>query len=126
MGLIIQTAVYTLGKRVGSFLLGGVVLWQVAEHTGPSHGQAIIHISNQHLDVTIDRDAYRIEHPSESPIVCALRPGHHTVRLSREGKDLYQEEFVVTAGEDTVLAVCEPRAADPSPFSWPDRVARMR
>ena len=126
MGLIIQTAVYTLGKRVGSFLLGGVVLWQVAEHTGPSHGQAIIHVANKHVDVTVDRDAYRIEDLSESPIVCELRPGHHTVRMSRDGKDLYQEDFVVAAGEDTVLAVCEPCAVDPTPLPWSARPRRMR
>ena len=124
--MIIQTAVYTLGKRVGSFLLGGVVLWQVAEHTGPSHGQAIIHITNKHVDVMIDRDAYRIDDLSESPIVSELRPGHHTVRMSRDGKDLYQEDFVVAAGEDTVLAICEPHAADPRPSPWPARAARKR
>jgi hypothetical protein len=126
MGMMIQTAVYTLGKRVGSFLLGGIVLWQVAEHTGATRGQAVIHVANRHVDVTIDHEAYRIEDLSESPIVRELRPGRHTVRMSRDGQELYQEEFVVVAGEDVVLAVCEPRAADPSPAPWPAHVARMR
>jgi hypothetical protein len=122
--MLIQTAAYALVKRVGTFLLGGVVLWQVAEHAGPSHGRAIVHVMSNHVDLIVDHDSYRIEDLGLSPIVCELRPGRHTVRLRRDGEVRYQEEFDVAAGEDVVLAASEPHPVDPR--SLPPRLRHPR
>jgi hypothetical protein len=130
--MMIQTVAFALVKRVGTFLLGGVVLWQVAEHAGPSHGQAIVHVMSNHVDLIVDNDSYRIEDLGQSPIVCELRPGPHTVRLRRDGEVRYQEVFEVAAGEDTVLAVSEPHVAGPGshppadPRGLPPRHRRAR
>jgi hypothetical protein len=113
MGMVIKTAAYALGSRVGALLLGGTVLWQVAVHAGASHGWAIVHVSSVHVDVTVDHAAYRVEDLKQSPIVCELGPGHHTVRMSRRGKVLFEEAFTVVAGEETILAAWEPIVDDP-------------
>jgi hypothetical protein len=101
--MLVQTLCLSLIRRVGAFLLGGVVLWQVAEHAGPSKGRAIIHVTNPRADLTVDDAKFSVESLFETPIVCELRPGHHTLRMLRGARVVYQEEFAITAGEDVIL-----------------------
>jgi hypothetical protein len=106
--MMISTAAYALGRRIGGFLLGGVILWQVAERAGPSQGRAIVHIAVAHVDLIVDQDIYRVDDLSQTPIVCELRPGRHTARLSRDGEVFYQEEFLVAAGQESIVSTWDP------------------
>jgi hypothetical protein len=40
---------------------------------------------------------------SPTPIVCELRPGKHTLQMTRNGKMLDEEEFSLSAGGEVVL-----------------------
>ena len=84
--MLIQTFGFALARRAGAFLLVGIILWYVVEHCGSTNGQAIVHVSMPEVDVTVDDATYRVESLRESPIVCELRPGRHTVRMLRYGR----------------------------------------
>jgi hypothetical protein len=104
MGMMLQTIAYTLGKPVGAVILGGAVLWQVARHSGPSNGRALVHVSTTPVELAVDCAVYRVESLDDSPVACELKPGRHAVEMVRDGKVLYYEEFDVIAGRDVVLA----------------------
>lgn len=99
-----QTVGYALGKRLGALILATVVLWPVAMQRGQSNGQAIVHVSTTNVDVAVDDAVYHIESLYQTPVVCELRPGCHVARLLREGQVVYEEEFTITTGEDTILS----------------------
>ncbi len=103
MRMVLRTASWTVGKPFGAVLLGGVILWQCAERADSPKGRAIVHVATLPADLVIDQDVHRVEDLSRSPIVCALRPGRHGARLLREGRVLYEEEFLVRAGEEVIL-----------------------
>lgn len=110
-------------KVAGSLLLGGTILWQVVEHTGPPRGRAIVHVSNLHVNLDIDHTNYRVEDFSETPVVCELPPGRHMARMSRNGKVLAEQQFQVVAGEEIVLAVWDRNAPGRKIPSSPPRIA---
>jgi hypothetical protein len=80
-----------------------MILWQVAERCGATDGQAIVHVALPQVYVTVDDAMYWVESSWEAPIVCALRPGRHQLRMLRNGRVLYREEFTLAAGEERVL-----------------------
>jgi hypothetical protein len=102
--MLLQTIGYAVGKCVGALVLGAVVLWQVAEHAGPTKGGAIVHVSTTPADVTIDDAVYHVDSPEQTPIVCELRAGRHRARMLLEGQVVYEEEFTIAAGEELVFA----------------------
>jgi hypothetical protein len=104
MGMLLQSISYAVGKWVGALILGAVVLWQVVEHAGTTNGGAIVHVSTTPADVTIDDAAYHVDSLEQTPIVCELRAGRHKVRMLREGRVVYEEEFTIVAGQELVLA----------------------
>ncbi len=105
MAVGLQAVGYAIGKPIAALVLGGIVLWQVALHAGPSSGQVIVHVSGTPAEVAIDDDVYRVETEHEGPLVCKLNPGRHTVRMLRSGRVLYLDEIHIMPGEDVVLAV---------------------
>ena len=124
--MVLRTIVYGLGKPVGALLLGGVVLSQIAALVGPASGQAIVHVSTTPVTVSIDDAVYRVESLYETPVVRELRPGDHVVRMLRDGRILYEEEFRIVAGEDTVLVAWEQHSDGRDPGTANDRFTRMR
>jgi len=102
--MLIQTLCMALAKRVGALLLGGVILWQVAVRCGATQGRAIVHVAASQVEVAVDGARYRIETLWDSPIVCDLRPGRHTVRMFRSGRVVHEEEFTIAAGQELILA----------------------
>jgi hypothetical protein len=104
MGINLQTVACAIGKPVGCLLLGGAILWQVAVYAGPPKGRALVHVSKPLVEVTVDETLYRVEDLDKTPIVCELKPGRHTARMIRDGRVLYEEEFDIAAGEETILA----------------------
>jgi hypothetical protein len=80
-----------------------MIVWQVAVHSGSTNGQVIVHVAMPQVHVAVDDATYWVENLWESPIVCDLRPGRHQVRMLRDGRVLYQEEFTLAAGEERIL-----------------------
>ena len=101
--MLIQTLCMAFARRVGALLLGGVILWQVSVHCGATQGRAIVHVSTPKVEVAVDGARYRIETLWDTPIVCDLRPGRHTVRMFQSGRVAYEEEFTVAAGQEVIL-----------------------
>ena len=101
--MLFKSLLIPVSRLVGSLLLGGVVLWQVVEHCGPTTGRAIVHVTKVHVDVTVDEDTYPVESIWITPIVCELSPGRHTVRTLQEGRILYEEQFTLKPGEEIIL-----------------------
>ena len=108
-----------MSRRFAGVLLGGAILWQVAAHSGPSTGWAIVHVSTPDVVVTVDEATYPVESLWTTPVVFELRPGRHTVRMLRADRVLYEEEFSVIPGEETILSAWDgykdgrsPRRAD--------------
>jgi hypothetical protein len=105
-------------KAVGGLALGGAVLWQVAAHSGPPNGIAYVHVSTPQVDVMVDERTYHIQSLWDSPIVCELRPGKHSLQMSRYGQTLFAEEFTLKAAEEVVLTAWErPEIAPATPAS---------
>ena len=117
-------------KVIGSLVLGGTILGLVAQYCGPREGVAYIHVSTPAADVTVDEAQYHVETLWETPIVCDLRPGRHTVRMLRSGRIIYEEDFTIAAGQELILTAWdgyhdgrspsrpgEGRAIEPSPQS---------
>jgi hypothetical protein len=102
--MILQTIGYAVAKRVGGLLLGSLVLWQVAEHAGPSNGRAIVHLSTTPANLTVDDALYHVESLEQTPIVCELKPGRHKARMLRDEQVVYEEEFTIVAGEEVILS----------------------
>jgi hypothetical protein len=92
-----------LTRRVAACLLGGLFLWQVADHAGSTSGRAIVHVLEPRVDVTVDEKKYWIETLGDTPIVCDLRPGRHTVRMLRDGRVLYEESFSIAVGQELMF-----------------------
>jgi hypothetical protein len=95
--------VMAVGKRSAALALGTVVLWQVAEHTGPTRGRAVVHVATLPADLVVDGNVYRVEDLHTTPIICELRPGRHTAQLIRGEQVLYREEFTLDAGDEVIL-----------------------
>ncbi len=103
MGMVSQAVASAFGRPALTVLLGGVILWQCAECTGRAKARAVIFVSNLPADLVVDHAVYHVEDLGRSPIVCELRPGRHSARLIQDGRVIYQEEFTVAAGEETIL-----------------------
>jgi hypothetical protein len=103
MGMGFQAIGYAIAKPIGSLLLGGFILWGVATHVGPPNGRAVVHVSPTPVEIVVDSSVYLVETLYETPVVCELAPGRHTVQMVRDGQLLYHEDFVIKAGEDVIL-----------------------
>ena len=95
--------------------MGLGILWQVAEHAGRADGEAVIHVCEPGAIVLVDGYEYpAIPRPGD-PIVYPLRPGSHTLSMTREDRVLYQETFTLDPGETIVLtAHDQTRPAQPT------------
>ena len=71
-------------QYAGAALLGAVDPPVVAQKVDTREYETVVHVMEAGVDVWIDGMAYRVEDLRDSPIVCDLRPGRHTLRMSRE------------------------------------------
>jgi hypothetical protein len=113
--MLIQTLAFALVRRVGPLLLGGVVLWEVATHCGSTSGHVIVHVSEPQVHVAVDSATYWVENLADTPIVCDLGLGRHQVQMVRNGRVVYQEEFMLAAGEERILSAWDVYAHGKSP-----------
>ncbi|HKI16403.1 MAG TPA: hypothetical protein VKA15_00905 [Isosphaeraceae bacterium] len=100
---LVRSLTLTASKAVATVILGGAILWEVALHCGPLQGTVYVHVSSGDCDVTIDHATYPVRTLWETPIVRKLQPGSHTVRMSRDGRVVFEQEFSIDAGEELVL-----------------------
>jgi hypothetical protein len=103
MWMTIRSMIFALGKGIGAFGLGSVILWQVVIHIGPQYGMAYVHVSTSNVDVMVDDVPYHIDTLWETPIVCELSPGPHVLRMCQSGRLLYEENFSLGVGQEIVL-----------------------
>ena len=102
----IRSVILAITKGIGSLGLAGVVLWQVAIHSGFQNGIAYVYVFTHHVEIIVDDVEYHVATLWETPIVCELRPGRHTLRMSQNGRVLDEQEFTLGVGEEVVLATC--------------------
>ena len=127
--MMIGPALTEASRRLAAALLGGVVLWQVAENAGPSDCQAVIHVTEADVEVRVDGKLRPTEIRLFSPLVCDLRSGRHTLTMSRGGRLLYEETFHVPPGGQVILTAHDPTrhsTSDGSLPSTPIRADRAR
>jgi hypothetical protein len=93
-----------MAKGLAGMTLSAAVLWQVAEHSVPDMSELVVHVSELGVDVTVDHLGFRVDDYRDMPVVCSVRAGKHLLRMYREGKVIYEEEFTVRRGQDRVLA----------------------
>jgi hypothetical protein len=102
---------------LGRLCLAGMILWQISLHGSSQHCVAYVHVSMPNVDVTVDGVEYHVASLWESPIVCDLRPGRHTLRMYRSGQVLFEEPFTLRSDEQVVLVAWDQRNEIPSPLS---------
>jgi hypothetical protein len=103
MWITIRALIFKSAKAMAAIALAGVIFWQVATNCGPQEGIAYVHVLAFDVHVIVDDLTYYLETPWQSPLVCVLRPGRHSLQMSRHGQVLYQEEFTVARGEPTFV-----------------------
>jgi hypothetical protein len=115
---MVRTLQFATAKTIAVLCLGGTILWQVGAHSGPPNGIAYVHVITPQVEVTVDNLTYRVETLANSPIVCELRPGKHGLRMTRNGRTLYEEKFTLKPGEELVLTAWDrPEGARTKPDS---------
>jgi hypothetical protein len=97
-------------KGIGAVILGGVILWYVAQHSGAQKSMAYVHVSATNVEVAVDDEEYHIDSFADTPLVCELRPGRHMLRMARDGQVVYEEEFTLGPGKEVVLTAWERRS----------------
>ena len=101
--MLLQSLSCSIAKPVLSLVLGGVILWQVAEHAGPTKGRVIIHAPTDKVEITVDNTPYWVESLAELPIVSDVAEGRRVARMLKEGRIVYQEEFTLERGKEVIL-----------------------
>ncbi len=97
-------------KGVGAVCLGGVILWQVAEHSRLNQGTAIVHVFETPVVVLVDDREYPINTVNQSPLFCEVRSGRHVLSLRRGDRVVFEEEFAVHPGQEVVLSAWAPQS----------------
>ncbi len=118
---MIQKVSIAACRILGTLAVGGVFLWHVAASAGPQGCEAVIHVTEPDVVVRVDGIFYPIDPAPGAPIVCALRPGCHTLTLHRGGRELYREAFAVEPGGQVVLTARDEsrRSSSPAPPRCP-------
>src|SRR5262245_14441684 len=99
----IRNTLTALTGGAGALALTGTILGFVAAHSGPQECEAVIHVTEADVEVSLDSLSFRVDSWTDEPILCSLRGGRHVLRMTRGDRTLYEESFTVRAGEDVVL-----------------------
>jgi hypothetical protein len=110
---LIRSLALASSKAVGAVVLGGAIIWEVALHSGPPRGTVYVHVSQGNGDVTVDDATYHVRTLWESPIVCELEPGRHVVKMARDGRGVFEQEFSIDPGEEIVVTAWDNSEARP-------------
>ena len=106
--MIIKWLVAAIAKGLGACVLGGWLLWQVVERSGPQVSEVVVHVTAFPAVVTIDGRPYQVATWQDSTIVCELRGGWHELRMWRGERLVHHDKFQVRPGEEVVLTAWDP------------------
>jgi hypothetical protein len=95
-------------KWVGSAVLSATVLWAVASAL-PQRSDVVVHVRECDVDLSVDGLTIHVVAGFMQPIVLELDAGRHSLRLTRDGVLLHEEEFVLENGQDAVLTAWDSR-----------------
>jgi hypothetical protein len=95
-------------KHLAGGLLGLSILTLAAVHSGPTHGEVVVHVTEPDVDVSLGGRTFHIEERRFDPIVCQLLPGWHELVLKRRGLVLDHQSFKVQRGQSLVLTAGDP------------------
>jgi hypothetical protein len=134
---MVISLIASLLKRLGAVCLAFVIIWHVTQHAAPRLGKAIVHVSQSDVVVIVDQRDYSVRTFAESPVICELEPGDHTVQVWRRGVLLGEEHFTVESGKETVVApfdrphsdthaATDPTVPTAQPNSGPSLAVRIR
>jgi hypothetical protein len=107
LSTLIRSFLLATAKPLAGFALGSAILRQVAMHSGPQNYTTYVHMTTDRVDVKVDKTTFHVVSRWETPIVCELGPGKHTLQMTRNGKMLYEEEFSSNVGCEVVLTAGE-------------------
>jgi hypothetical protein len=103
--------VMSLAKSLGVLCIAVTVFWATAEKSVTMECEAIVHVMEHHVEITIDDQVFPIEDDNVAPIVCQLRPGRHVLQMLRNGFLLQEEEFSLAPGQQAVFTAWDPERA---------------
>jgi hypothetical protein len=106
----IKGPVAAIVKGLGACVVGGWLLWQVAERSGPRTSEVVVHVTGFPVVVTIDGRPYPVATWRDSPVVCELHSGPHELRMWRGDRLVYRESFRVRPGVGVVLTAWDPQS----------------
>jgi hypothetical protein len=112
---LIRSVALAAFKTVSAVVVGGAILWEVVLHCGPPSGTVYVHVAHGYGDLTVDDATYHVKTLWETPIVRNVQPGRHIVRMSLDGRLVFEQEFSIGAGEEIVLTAWD--SADKGPDS---------
>ena len=113
--MIPKTLLLRASKAAGSGMLGLAVLSFVADQSGSKTGEAVVHVTETDVDLTIGGNSYRISTRRDPPIVCLLPAGQHELIMKRGSRILQKEWFTLEGGDSVVLTAWDPeRFQEPS------------
>jgi hypothetical protein len=111
-------------ESVTAGLISVLMLSTIAERAGGSFGEAVIHVVEPDIELSVGGLSYRIEVRRYDPIVCVLPSGRHRLVVKRDGQVLQDEPFRIDPGGSVVLAAWhESREVAPEPRSDGDRAS---
>ena len=125
--LIAAAGILEVGKlagRAGSWVLCGTAIWYVAANAMPPNATAVLHVMEADVVVSLDDQHIHVAETSRTPFVFELPPGEHRLRMCRGAEILYNEAFLVQAGDNVVLTAWSYQSSgDEGPESSdPDRL----
>src|SRR5262245_45843585 len=109
VSLLKSAALGRLLARVGGCgVLGLAMLGWIVEHAGPPDGEAVVHVVEADVRVTVGGKTYPIGERNYAPLVCRLPAGSHELTMSRGGRVIQRETFQVPRGGSIVLTAWDP------------------
>jgi hypothetical protein len=95
-------------KGAAALSAGLLVLGLVVERAGPWDVEAVVHVTEPDVEVSVGGQTFRVEGWAPAPLVCRLAPGTYELVMSRGGRELYRESFTAWGGENLVLTARDP------------------
>lgn len=101
---MVISIIATWSKRLVTICVVCVILWHLTPHAAPRPGKAMVHVARTGgVVVRIDGQFFRVQSPTDTPVVCELAPGTHVAQVWRHGFLEGEEKFTVAPGRNVVI-----------------------
>jgi hypothetical protein len=107
-------------RAMMSGLIGVSALGWVVNQAGDPNGEAVIHVSESDVDVSVGGIVYRIERRRYEPIVCKLPAGFYELSMRRDGRVVFAEPFDLDRGSRVILTAWDPAVTPGPPRPQPE------